>query len=68
MYLNIFNYLKIEGEYPEMVELNMQWVLYLMDVNLFCPWNSSVKSVMSFKAFAVERYLTKHNVNVSHLN
>lgn len=46
----------------------MLLVLYLMNVAVLCSQNSSVKSAMSFNAFAVQNYLTKHYFNVSHLN
>lgn len=46
----------------------MQLVLYLMNVTVLCSWNSFVKSAMSFNAFVVQNYLTKHYFNVSHLN
>lgn len=46
----------------------MQLVLYLMNVTVLCSWNSSVMSTMSFNAFVVQNYSTKHYFNVSHLN
>lgn len=45
----------------------MQLLLYLMNVAVVCSWNSSVKSAMSFNAFVVQNYLTKHYFSVSHL-
>lgn len=45
----------------------MLLVFYLINVAVLCSWNSSVKSLMFFNAFAVQNYLTKHYFNMCHL-